>query len=42
MSAVREISRLHLIRVRLNSTPGVAVDADGGNHHHQMTERTQK
>ena len=37
MSAVREISRLHLIR--LNSSPGAAVDADGGNHHHQMAER---
>jgi hypothetical protein len=39
MSAVREVSRLHLIRVRLNSSSGVAVDPDGGNHHHQMTER---
>lgn len=40
MSSVREISRLHLIRVRLNSSPSVAVDAVGGNHRHQMDHRS--
>jgi hypothetical protein len=39
MPAVREVSRLHLIRVRLNNSPGVAVDPDGGNRHHQIAER---
>jgi hypothetical protein len=42
MSAVRKISRLHLIRVRLNSSTGVAVDADDENHHHQMAERKSR
>jgi hypothetical protein len=39
VSAVREVSRLHLIRVGLTSSPGVAVDPGGGNHHHQMAKR---
>ena len=32
MSVVRDVLRLHLIRVRLNSNPGVAVNADGRHH----------
>lgn len=41
MSVVRDVLRLHLIRVRLNSNPGVAVDADGRHHIKWQNAMTQ-